>query len=330
MTATPKNTARRRAMLLGVILASAAPSTTALAASFPERPISMTVPYGAGNPSDIVARLLAQSLGRRLGQPVVVENKPGAGTVVGTMHVLQKPADGHNLLFTTSALVTAPYLVANLPFSPTQDLAPIAFVAGYTINFSLNKDVPVSNLPEFVNYAKQNPGKLNVAVSGVASPGNLVMALFNQHFGLTMTHVYYDSNVKASADLLAGHVQLFVDNMIGAAPHLKTKNLKSLGTATRTRSPFTPDIPTIAEQGFPGFAYEPWIAIFGPRGLPPDVVARLNKEINEVLKEPAVRERLDSLFLSTEPAPAEQLGQRVKDDLVFWKKAADAAGVKPQ
>lgn len=320
-----------RRALLAVAAAVALSAQPVLSqGDYPNRPIRLVVPYGAGGGTDQIARLLSTKLSARLGQPVVVDNKPGAGTVVGSDFVAKQPADGYTLLLTTSGLTSAPYMIAKLPFDPAKDFTPIAPLAIMMISLTANNDVPASNVRDLIAYMKANPGKLNYASYGVATTNNLVMSLFNQRAGVQALHVPYKAGTQALPDLVTGQVHLMFDSMQTSGPLIKAGKLKSLALATSKRSPLLPDMPTVAEAGLPGFEFEPWFGILGPAGLPSAITERLNQEIAVVLKEPEILEAMRVQYLTPIPGSVADMRELVRKDLVYWGNAAKVAGVKPE
>lgn len=297
---------------------------------YPNKPVKLVVPYGAGGGTDQIARLISSKLSQRLDKPVLVENRPGAGTVIGSDIVAKQPGDGYTLLLTTSALTSAPYMVAKLPFDPVRDFTPVAPLAIMLISLSASTTLPASTVPELVTYMKANPNKLNYASYGVATTSNLVMSLFNQRAGVQSIHVPYKAGAQALPDLVTGQVHLMFDSMQTSGPLIKAGKLKSIALATSKRSPLLPDMPTVAEAGLPGFEFEPWFGILGPAGLPAAVVARLNREINSVMKEPEVLEAMKLQYLTPIPGSADDMRELIRRDLAYWGNAAKVAGVKPE
>lgn len=313
---------------------AAAASVTGLPAfaqgNYPNKSIKLVVPYGAGGGTDQIARLISEKLAGRLKQPIVVENKPGAGTVIGSDFVAKQPADGYTLLLTTSGLTSAPYMLASIPFDPVKDFTPIAPLAIMLISLTASNAVPANNVPELIAYMKANPDKLNYASYGVATTNNLVMSLFNERAGVKSVHVPYKAGTQALPDLVTGRVSLMFDSMQTSGPLIKAGKLKSLAVATSKRSPLVPDMPTVAEGGLLGFEFEPWFGILGPAGMPAPIVERLNREINLVLKEPEVLEAMRIQYLTPIPGSPADFRKLIRKDLVYWGDAAKAAGVKPE
>ncbi len=325
----------RFARVVGVALAAFAVvcahrAALAQGADYPNRPVKIVVPYGAGGGTDQIARLLAEKLRDRLGQPVLVDNKPGAGTVLGSEIVAKAPPDGYTLLLTTSGLTSAPAMLARVPFDPVRDFTPIAPLAVMLISLSANNDVPASNVQQLIAYMKANPGKLNYGSYGVATTNNLVMAMFSKRAGVQAVHVPYKAGAQMLPDLVAGQVQLTFDSMQTSGPLVKAGKLKTLAVASSKRWPQMPEVPTLSESGLPGFLFEPWFGVLGPAGMPPAVVARLNREITSALNEPAVLEALKVQYLTPTPGTPEAFGETVRKDMAYWAGAAQSAGVKPE
>jgi len=321
---------RRAALRLAVAATAALVARPALAqAVYPVRPIRLVVPYGAGGGTDQMARLISTKLSARLGQPVVVENRPGAGTVLGSDFVAKQPADGYSLLLTTSALTSAPAMMAKLPFDPVKDFTPIAPLAVMLISMSASNNLPANNVQELIAYMKANPGKVNYGSYGVATTNNLVMAQFNQRAGVTSTHVPYKAGTQMLPDLVTGQIHITFDSMQTSGPLIRAGRIKTLAVASSKRSPQLPDVPTIIEAGLSAFTFEPWFGILGPAGIPAPVVERLSLEINAALKEPEVLEAMRVQFLTPAPGTAAEFGELIRKDLAYWANAAKVAGVKP-
>ena len=319
---------RRKLLALAAAATLCAPAFAQ--GDYPSKPIRLVVPYGAGGGTDQIARLLSTKLAARLGQPVVVDNKPGAGTVLGSDFVAKQPADGYTLLLTTSGLTSAPSMIARLPFDPAKDFTPIAPLAIMLISLSANNDVPAKDVRELIAYMKANPNKLNYASYGVATTNNLVMSLFNQRAGVQSLHVPYKAGAQALPDLVSGQVHLMFDSMQTSGPLIKAGKLKSLALATSRRSALMPNMPTVAEAGLPGFEFEPWFGVLGPAGLPAAIVERLNRELNAALRDAEVQEAMRVQYLTPIPGTASEFAELVRRDLAYWADAARVANVRPE
>ena len=274
---------------LGCIFAALAPQ--AAAQTWPTRTITLVVPFAAGSGTDSIARVLAEKLSARLGQPIVVENKAGAASAIGTAYVAKAAPDGYTLLMTTtSAQVILPLTqnAASLNYDPTRDFTAIGLTAVLPNLLIVSPKVPANNLGEFIRYAKQHQEGLSFASSGTGTITHLIGELFNARAGVNAVHVPYRTGVQAAPDVMEGRIHYQFDNIIWSLPMIRAGQLKGLAITTRERSPLAPDIPTVAEQGLPGFEGITWIALVAPAKTPAPVIDRLNTELTAVLAEPDV------------------------------------------
>ncbi len=294
---------QRRNLLLLATLALSSPWI--LAQGYPSKPIRLVVPFPAGGATDLLARSLAQRLGQGLGQPVVVENKSGGGGSLGSAEVAKTAPDGYTLLIATSSThAIGPHLNPKLPYKttgPNSDFTPIAHVADATNVLLVPMDLPVANVKELVAYAKARPGQLNYASSGNGTIVHLTTEAFKSRSGIYVTHIPYRGTALAIPDLVSNKVQILFDSIVSGMPHVKDGKLKALAVTGRTRSGLAPELPTVAESGLPGFYSTTWFGIYGPRGLPPDVTAKLNAEFNKALQAAEVRERFARLGADVAP-----------------------------
>jgi tripartite-type tricarboxylate transporter receptor subunit TctC len=288
---------QRRNLLLLATLALSSPWI--LAQGYPSKPIRLVVPFPAGGATDLLARSLAQRLGQGLGQPVVVENKSGGGGSLGSAEVAKTAPDGYTLLIATSSThAIGPHLNPKLPYKttgPNSDFTPIAHVADATNVLLVPMDLPVANVKELIAYAKARPGQLNYASSGNGTIVHLTTEAFKAQAGIYVTHIPYRGTALAIPDLVSNKVQILFDSIVSGMPHVKDGKLKALAVTGRTRSGLAPELPTVAESGLPGFVSTTWFGIYGPRGLPPDISARLNAEFNKAMQAAEVRERFARL-----------------------------------
>jgi tripartite-type tricarboxylate transporter receptor subunit TctC len=309
-----------------VVFGIAAP---ALAQTYPTKPIRMVVPFPPGGTTDILGRVAAQKLSEALGQQVIVDNRPGAGGNIGTEAVAKSPPDGYTLLTDPGSTLTMnPSLFAKLPFDPLKDFAPVSILAAVPNLLVVHPSLPVRNVKELIALAKARPGQLNYASSGAGQSTHLSMELFKSMARVNMTHVPYKGSSPAITDLLGGHVLLMFDNMPSALPHAKAGKLRGIAVSTAKRSPVTPDVPTVAESGLPGFEVSVWFAVLAPAGTPREIVERLNGVLVKALKSADVRERLSSQ--GAEPigdTPAEFTAV-MKRDLLKWAKVVKDADIK--
>jgi tripartite-type tricarboxylate transporter receptor subunit TctC len=309
-------------------LVASAPGA-ATAQSYPTKPLRMVVPFPPGGTTDILGRVAAQKLGEGLGQQVIVDNRPGAGGNIGTELVAKSPPDGYTLLTDPGSTLTInPSLFPKLPFDPLKDFAPITILAAVPNLLVVHPTLPVRNVKELIALAKARPGQLNYASSGAGQSTHLSMELFKSLARVNMIHVAYKGSSPAITDLLGGHVLLMFDNMPSALPHAKAGKLRGIAVSTAKRSPVTPDVPTVAESGLPGFEVSVWFAVLAPAATPREIVERLNGILVKALQSPDVRERLSSQ--GAEPigdTPADFTAV-MKRDLVKWAKVVKDANIK--
>ena len=311
----------RRSLFLLATLALSSPWT--LAQSYPNKPIRLVVPFPAGGATDLLARSIAQRLGQGLGQTVVVENKAGAGGSLGSAEVAKAAPDGYTLLIATSSTHSiGPHLNPKLPYKttgPDSDFTPIAHVADATNVLLVPPDLPVKNVAELIAFAKARPGQLNYASSGNGTIVHLTSEAFKSRAGLYITHIPYRGTALAIPDLVSNKVQILFDSIVSGMPHVKDGKLKALAVTGRTRSALAPELPTVAESGLPGFYSTTWFGIYGPKGLPAELTAKLNAEFNKALQSAEVRERLARLGADVAAAntPA-QFAALVQADSERW------------
>lgn len=316
-----------------VCLASASMiASTASAQAYPSKPIRFIVPFPAGGPTDICGRVAAKGISDTLGQPVVVENRPGAGGVIGTEAIAKAPADGYTIgIATISALSVGPHVFAKLPFDPIKDISPITNVC-LTIGALVgHPNLPAANVTELVAHAKANPGKLAYASPGVGTIVHLGVEHFAQRAGIQLNHVPYKGAAPALADLLAGTVLLSADaSLVAAAANVKSGKLKLIAVTSAKRSPLFPDVATVAESGFPGFDVSAWFGLVGPGGLPKEIVARLHGAAVKALREKDATERLTAIGADVVADTPEQFAKTIRDEMVRWGTVVKATGLKPE
>ena len=279
----------RAACIVGALatLLAATVAAPAYAQTYPSRPIRIVVPYPAGGGIDVMSRLIAQRLAQRFGQAVVVENKPGAGTIVAAESVARATPDGATLMITTDATITInPHLYAKLPYDPVKDFAPVTQLVLLNQLLVANADLPVNNLRELIAYAKANPAKLNYASYGVGSQPHLAMEILKNQAGINIVHVPYKGIPQAVPAAIAGEVQLTFSGAASTQAHLKGGRLKALAIGGKARLALLPDVPTFAEQGFPEVPANAWFGLFAPAATPPEIIARLHAEVTRILKDP--------------------------------------------
>ena len=305
-------------------------SAFAHAQSWPTRPVKMIVSFPAGGPTDVMTRVVSDKLARALGQPVVVENKPGAGGSIGADFVAKSAPDGYTILMATgSTHSVGPYL-QKLPYDPARDFTPVTYV-GYATNILLvSPKLGVSNVRELIAYAKQEPGRLTYATSGIGSVAHLTAEMFAAMAGVQLTHVPYKGTQLSINDMISGQVGILFDNVMTAKPHVESGRLKGIAVSSRERSALVPDIPTVAESGLAGFESSNWFGVFGPAGLPRPVVDRLDAELNRLLADPAIRERFHTLGFEVTGGHPADLTAIMGSEARKWSKVIEEAHVKPE
>ena len=310
---------KRRSLLASMPLVAAAPFALAQPA-WPVKPIRLVVPFPAGGATDLLARAIAQGLGSSLGQPIVVDNRPGAGGTLGSSEVARAAADGHTLLMATSSTHSiAPHLNPNLPYNAESDFTPVAWVANATNIVVVPKDLPVASIKELIAYAKARPGQLNYASSGNGTIVNLTAEAFKAQAGVFIVHIPYRGTALAIPDLVSGKVQLLFDSIVSGLPHVKDGKLKALAVTSAKRSALVPELPTVAESGLPGFTSDTWFGVYGPKALPASVVERVAEALQRTMRQADVAERLARL--GAEPitdAGAAKFAAMVKTDSARW------------
>jgi tripartite-type tricarboxylate transporter receptor subunit TctC len=317
------------AILSGVLLLGSV--SAALAQSYPTRPVRFIVPFAPGGSTDTLARTLSLKLGEALGQQVVVDNRAGGNGNIGTDLVAHAAPDGYTILLGYIAnLAIGPSLYAKLPYDSVRDFAPITLLAVAPNILVVHPSVPVKNFQEFIAYAKANPAKLNFASAAVASPGHLSGELLNLAAGIHMQHVPYKGSGQAVVDLVGGQVQVMVSGMSSVMPHIKAGRLRPLAVTGARRSPAVPDLPTIAESGFPRFESTAWYGVLAPAGTPPAIITRLHDEIIRALKLPDVRERLEYVGFEIVGGTPAAFGAYIKAEIKKWAPVVKASGAKPE
>jgi tripartite-type tricarboxylate transporter receptor subunit TctC len=299
------------------------------AAPYPERAITLVVPFAAGGSTDILARIVAEHLYRALGQPVIVENRSGASGNIGTAAVARSVPDGYTFLFNTMSVHTMNHaLFATMPFDGVNDFSPITLLAYVTNTMVVHPSVPAGNVRDFVAYAKTNPGKIAYASAGAGSTNHLCGALFEKMAQVAMVHVPYRGGAPAVADTVAGQTQLFFTAGTQSLEHVKAGRLRLLAVTEGKRSPLLPDVPTVAET-VPGFEMAVWYAAYGPAGLPGDVVAMLNAEIGRILFLPEVKKRMEHIAVEMARSSPDELAALTRADADKWGNIIRQLGIAP-
>ena len=304
-------------------------SRIARAQTYPTRPVRLIVGVPAGGPPDILARIMGQWLSERLGPPFVIENRPGAGTNIATEAVVRAPADGYTLLQVTSSNAQNTSLYDKLNFNFIHDIAPVASIYRSTGVMEVNPTFPAKTVPEFIAYAKANPGKINMASSGTGNLTHVSGELFKMMAGVDMIHVPYRGTPSALTALFAGQVQVMFDILATSIEHIRVGKLRALAVTTATRSELLPDIPTVAEF-VPGYEASGWQGIGAPRNTPAEIVEKLNKEINAALADPKMKARFADLGGTALPGSPADFGQLIAEETGKWAKVIRAAHIKAE
>jgi tripartite-type tricarboxylate transporter receptor subunit TctC len=321
--------ARRAFLAVIAALALAGGPRPVQAEDFPSKVIRIIVPYTPGSPNDVLARLLVQQLQGRFSQPVVVDNKPGGGTTIGSKLAATSPPDGHTLLFSSSALVIEPAMNKQIEYDPQKDFTPIAFVATTACLLTVNAEVPANSVQEFIDYAKANPGKLSLGFAqGTVS--QLVGEYFNRIHGLDITSVPYRGGALVIPDMLGGRITMYWPTPATGVPLIRDGKIKVLAITSPRRSPELPQTPTMKELGSDELSLEYWAGVWAPAATPADVVARLNGVINEALQSPEMTASLRKLGFETRIGSPQDFANFVATEIPRWAKVVKTSGVKSQ
>lgn len=303
--------------------------STAAPASWPLRPVRLVVPFGPGGSADLVARLLGQRLPEALGQPVVVENRPGAGAMLGNELVAKSPPDGYTLgVGTLGPLAVNQSLFARVPYDSARDFAPITLTGASSHVLVVNPALPVRSLADLITLAKKRPGQLTFASSGIGNATHLTGELFKSMAGVDVVHVPYKGGGAAVADVIGGHVVFSFASMPSAIPHVRAGRLRALAVAPAQRVASVPDLPTVAESGLPGFASEDWQGLVAPARTPGEVIARLNAEVHRVLGATDLRERLDAQGFQVRLSTPQQFADLIRSESAKWARIVREAGIR--
>jgi tripartite-type tricarboxylate transporter receptor subunit TctC len=320
---------RRRVLrLAGAAVALPAVSRIANAQAYPTKPIRLVIGYTPGGSADMTARLMGQWLSERLGQTVVIENRPGAGTNLATETVVRAPADGYTVLLVAPANAINATLFDKLNHNFMRDIMPVAGINRFSNVMEVHPSVPAKTVPEFIAYAKANPGKLSMASSGAGSTIHLSGELFKMLTGIQMTHVPYRGSAPALTDMISGQVHVMFDNIPTSLPHIRAGKLRPLAVTSTARSELMPEVPVLADY-LPGYEASAWYGLGVPRGTPAEAINKLNATVNAILADPAVKKRfaeVGATLISTSPA---DFGKYVADETEKWGKVVKFSGAKP-
>ena len=303
----------------------------AAAQAWPAKPIRLMVPFPPGGSTDIVARIVAQKLSERLGQSIVIENRGGAGGTIGTAVIAKSAPDGYNLtVASTSTHVVAPSVYTKLEYDPVKDFAPVSLMAVSPYLLVVTPSVPAKTLQELISLAKKQPGRLNYASAGIGSTTHLAMEMLKSASGTFMLHIPYNGNGPAGTALIGGQVEILFGSLPALLPHAKSGRARALAVGTPKRSPSLPEVPTVAESGYPGFDASLWLAIMAPAGTPQPILDRLNKEILAVIATADTREALDKAGAEPLTSTPAELAAMIRDGVSKYAQVIKAASIKPE
>ena len=321
---------RRQALALTAagIAGLALPGQAARAANYPTKPVKFIVPFPPGGPVDTTARAFVPPLGQLWGQSTFIDNRAGGGGIVGAEVAAKQAPDGYGLFVGAIHHSVNPSLHAKLGYDIQKDFVPISFAALFPVFLVVNPSVPAKNVQELIALAKKPDSNLSFASSGNGGGTHLAGELFNMHAGTQLLHIPYKGSAPAMTDVLGGQVAMMFSDAPTAIPHIKTGKVRVLGVASPQRSALMPDVPTIAEQGLPGYEAYSWAALFAPAGTPPDVVAKINADFNKVMRDPEVKQRLYVAGAEADPGTPAQMAQRLQAEMDKWAKVVKAAHIK--
>lgn len=312
------------AALCAVLLAALGP----LARAYPDKPVRMVVPYAAGGSTDVVARALGHELTRLWGQPVVIDNRPGASTIIASEIVARSAPDGYTLLVTTTSFTIVPSLTAKLPYHPDRDFEPITLLNTTPLVLVVNPSVPARSVKELIALARARPGALNFGSAGSGGSNHLAGELFNTMAGVKMVHVPYKGNAPALNDLVGGHVDVVFNGLISAIPLIKAGKLRPLAVTSLSRAAVLPEVPTLDEAGLKGFRAVAWNALSAPARTPKAVIAKISADVRKVLRTPEVLERLKAEGSDPVGNSPEQFAAFMRDETATWKRVIELAGIE--
>jgi tripartite-type tricarboxylate transporter receptor subunit TctC len=298
------------------------------AQAYPNKPIRFVVPFAAGGGVDLTARIVAQKMSESLGQPVLVDNRTGAGGIVGADVVAKSQPDGYTFLVTTSGHTILPNLYKTLPWDPIKDFSPVSMVVSYPLLLVVNPSVPANSASELIALAKAKPGALNYGTGGVGTPPNLAMELLKSTAGINVVHVPYQGNGPATIAVMKGEVQIILDTMIGPLAAVRAGKLRALAVTSSKRSPLLPEVPTLDEAAMPGYVFEGWTGMFAPASTPADIIDRIHAEVVKALAITEVKQRLIELGYEPVGNTPQQFSGIISEDLSKISKIVERAGIK--
>jgi tripartite-type tricarboxylate transporter receptor subunit TctC len=317
-------------VLSGLFAVAALAGATAAQAGpqYPTKPIKLVVPFPPGGAADASARIIAEKLGAEFHTQVLVENKPGAGTMIASETVARSDPDGYTLLFAASSLAINPAIYPKVPYDPIKDFAPVILAVSPIHMLVVRADLPVKSVADLIKLAKEKPNGLNYGSTGSGTSTHLEMELFKSMSGTQMMHVPYKGSSPALTDLIGGQLQVMFDPVSSSMPHVKSGKLRVLAVTSAKRSTILPELPTVAESGLPGYEAMPWLGILAPAGTSPDIVQQLNAGVTKVLADPVVNDKLAALGFETLGGTPQQFGDFIKTELVRWAKVVKESGAK--
>jgi tripartite-type tricarboxylate transporter receptor subunit TctC len=323
---TGRRSEKARAAIAALLLsiAGSAPG------QYPAHPVRFIVPSAAGGGTDIIARAVSLKLSEALGQQFVVDNRPGAGQMIGIELAAKAPPDGHTILMAASTLAINPVMYKKVPYDPLRDFAPVTQAASLPNVLVVHPSLPVNSLAELIAYAKARPGELNFASAGIGTSPQMSIELLKSMAGIDMVHIPYKGTAPGVVDLLAGQVKVMAPNVLTALPHIKSGKLRALAVTSGKRSRALPEIPTVAEAGLPGYDSTQWYGVLAPAGTPREIVARLHGEIVRALRDPEVGKRLEADGAEAVGSSPEEFSAFIRSETEKWAKVARAAGIKPE
>ncbi len=321
---------RNGAHFICAALIAAAAGSVFAQTSYPNRPVRMVVPSSAGGGTDIIARIITPKLSERLGQQVIVDNRPGAGTMIGGEVVAKSPPDGYTLLMGISTLAINPAIYKKVPYDAQRDFAPITQTVSAPNILVVHPSLPVKSVKELIAFARAHPGQLNFASAGAGTNPHLTMELFLSMAKLQMVHIPYKGSAPAIIDMLAGHVAVMTATILTGMPHVRSSRLRALGVTSAIRIAAAPEIPTIAEAALPGYEAVQWYGLLAPAQTPKDIIARLHGEMARILHLPDVKERFAGDGAEPVGNTPEEFGRYIRTETEKWAKVAREAGIRPE
>jgi tripartite-type tricarboxylate transporter receptor subunit TctC len=325
---TPAVHALAASVLSAIGIAATQPSFAAEA--YPSRPVRLIVPYAAGGNADIVGRIVAEGLTKRLGQQVVVDNRAGGASIIGTELAANAPADGYTLLLVANTFAVNPSLAPKLPYDTLKDLVPISLVGQTPQVLVVTPAMPVNTIKEFLSYAKSKPNELNYGSTGVGSTANMAGALLNHMAGIQLVHVPYKGTAQSLTDVIAGHLHVAIPSMTSSIAHIRAGKIKALGLTSSKRSAQLPDVPTIAEAGVPGYQAVIWNGVLAPTGTPKPVLDRLSREVASAMRSPEATARYGAMGAETIGSTPAQFASFLRSEIEQYARVIRAAGLKAE